>query len=63
MDDGLPSSALDFIRVQAGVGMPALTEKVGLKVREHGPYQSRKCIDDAAELVLHPDPLVTVAVA
>ena len=53
MDRSLPPRAIGLFDAKAGVFAPALIEEVDVPVRERSPYQSRKRIDDAAELVLH----------
>jgi hypothetical protein len=62
VDRSLPPPATGFVKAKAGVFAPASIEEVDAPVRERGPYQSGKRIDDAAERVLHSGPSWTVAV-
>src|SRR5713101_4163958 len=62
VDRRLPPRAMGFVNAEAAVFAPALIEEVDAPVRERSPYQSGKRIDDAAELVVHCRPFVTVAV-
>jgi hypothetical protein len=61
VDRILPPLAASFGNAKAGVFAPALIEEVDVPVRERSPDQSRKGIDDEAEVVLHPGHFVTLS--
>ena len=56
MDRTLPPAVTGFGKLHAGVFAPASIEQVETPVRECGPYQSGKGVNNAAELVLHSGP-------
>ena len=60
MDRSLPPLAASFGDAKAGLFAPALIEEVDVSVRERSPHQSRKRIDDAVKIVLHPGPFLTL---
>ncbi len=60
MDHALPALAGGLLHGQAGVLAPASIDEVDVAVSTRGPDQSRKGIEDAAELVLHPGPFATL---
>src|SRR6478672_285868 len=53
MDRTLPPAVTGFGKLHAGVFAPASIEQVETPIRECGPYQSGKRVNNAAELVLH----------
>jgi hypothetical protein len=62
VDGCLPPPTIGFSDAEPSVFAPALIEKVDMPVRERSPNQTRKHINDAAELVLHSGPFVTFVV-
>src|SRR6202011_2726509 len=46
-------SAKDSLNAKPAILPPALIQEVDFPIKPRSPHQSRKCIDDAAELVLH----------
>src|SRR5262245_34075294 len=62
MDRSLPARPACILQADAGIVAPALIHKIDAPVRHSTPYEAWNRIDDAAELVVHPRPLVRVAV-
>ena len=54
MDRTLPPAVTGFGKLHAGVFAPASIEQVETPIRECGPYQSGKRVNNAAELVSIP---------
>jgi hypothetical protein len=48
--------SMGLVDAEAGIGAPISIEEVDLPIRLRSPHQSRKRIDDGAEIVLHAGP-------
>src|SRR3954453_13333611 len=61
MDGDLPARSMGLLDAEAGIAGPMSVDEVDLSVRLRSPHQSRKRIDDGAEVVLHASPFATAA--